>query len=238
MLKFAIVSDNKTCQKLKEILAKCAKDWQTQICVDSFFDGDEIASDYKSVWDVIILDCNLKRMDGFVSAKYIRTLDKQVPLCFVANDASQALIGYTVQASAFWLRPLQAEQINRDLHVLVKNLLDENREFLKVNTEYGIHKLELGEIVYIESMNHKLIVHAQDAEYTLKSTMGAMEDLLIDKGFFRCNQGYLVNLAHVKGIEGDFALVGKTKLAISRGRKKAFLNTYFDFVQWLVQLNV
>lgn len=233
MIRFALVTDSKTCLKFKEVLAKCAKDCQTQIAVDCFATSNDVASDYKSNWDVIIFDCNVKNSDCFLSAKYIRSFDENVKFCFVSPSPENALLGYSVQASCFWINPLHSDTILHDLRPLVKSLVESKAEFLKAHTEYGVQKLALDEIVYIESMNHRLIVHTKTAEYTLKSTMGAMEELLVDKGFFRCNQGYLVNLGQVKGIEGDFALVGNTKLTISRGKKKAFLNTYNDFVDWI-----
>lgn len=57
-----------------------------------------------------------------------------------------------------------------------------------------------------------------------------METALLDKGFLRCNRGYLVNLAHVTGIQDGCAVVHGEKLLISRGRKAAFLDALADYV--------
>jgi DNA-binding LytR/AlgR family response regulator len=60
--------------------------------------------------------------------------------------------------------------------------------------------------------------------------MKDMETKLQGQEFFRSNSGYLVNLAHVKGIDGIFALVGQDRLQISRPRKKAFLAALTDYL--------
>ena len=51
-----------------------------------------------------------------------------------------------------------------------------------------------------------------------------------DKGFARCNKGYLVNLAHVSGVRDGCAVVQGDKLLISRGRRGPFLDALADYV--------
>ena len=48
--------------------------------------------------------------------------------------------------------------------------------------------------------------------------------------FARCNQCYLVNLAYVKGIESDFALVKDDRLEISRRQRTAFLTAVASYM--------
>ena len=57
-----------------------------------------------------------------------------------------------------------------------------------------------------------------------------MEETLADKGFIRCNKGYLVNLAHVSGVRDGCAVVQGDKLLISRGRRGPFLSALADYV--------
>jgi DNA-binding LytR/AlgR family response regulator len=69
-----------------------------------------------------------------------------------------------------------------------------------------------------------------DADHSMVAVMKDMEEKLQGRGFFRSNSCYLVNLAHVKGIDGVFALVGEDRLQISRPRKKAFLAALTDYL--------
>lgn len=58
-----------------------------------------------------------------------------------------------------------------------------------------------------------------------------MEKALADKGFVRCNKGYLVNLAHVEGIQNSCAIVHGESLLISRNRKLAFRTALDNYVR-------
>ena len=60
--------------------------------------------------------------------------------------------------------------------------------------------------------------------------IGGAEKQLAEYHFVRCNQCYLVNLAHVKGIENDFALVKNDRLEISRRQRTAFLTAVASYM--------
>ena len=51
------------------------------------------------------------------------------------------------------------------------------------------------------------MLHTRDGIHASSATLQQMEELLEDKGFLRCNKGYLVNLAHVQGIQDGCAVV-------------------------------
>ena len=56
------------------------------------------------------------------------------------------------------------------------------------------------------------------------------EQDLASPAFFRCSQGYLVNLEHVDGIRGEDALVHGERVQVSRSRKRAFLDALNDYL--------
>ena len=59
--------------------------------------------------------------------------------------------------------------------------------------------------------------------------MKEMEQELKKYNFFRCNKGYLVNLAHVKAIRDGWAILTNGQVMISRAKKTEFqkaLTTY------------
>ena len=66
----------------------------------------------------------------------------------------------------------------------------------------GALKLEVGNIHYIERLGRQLMFHTHDGIHASSATLQQMEEALADKGFIRCNKGYLVNLAHVSGGAG------------------------------------
>ena len=102
--------------------------------------------------------------------------------------------------------------------------------YLTVAVKGGALKLEIRDIYYLERLGHQLMLHTRDGIHASSATLQQMEELLEDKGFLRCNKGYLVNLAHVQGIQDGCAVVRGDKLLISRGRRAPFLDALADYV--------
>ncbi|MBQ8161825.1 MAG: response regulator transcription factor [Clostridia bacterium] len=46
--------------------------------MDCFSDGLDIADDFKSRWDMILLDIQMKHLDGLATARRIRACDSEV----------------------------------------------------------------------------------------------------------------------------------------------------------------
>ena len=91
-------------------------------------------------------------------------------------------------------------------------------------------KLDISTIYYVEVQEHILIYHTKEGNITVSGTMREVEKQLEGKGFFRCNKGYLVNLAHVESFRDDTALVGGDQVQVSRAKKKPFLDAVNNYL--------
>ncbi len=95
---------------------------------------------------------------------------------------------------------------------------------LTISTQAGMTRVELDDITYIEVQNHQLTYHTAEGTYAQYGTMATLEAQLSQKGFARCNSCYLVNLQHVREIQGyTLILTDGAELKISQPRKKAFI---------------
>ena len=81
-----------------------------------------------------------------------------------------------------------------------------------------IRDITIGQYYPADSMIHKL-----DPRTKLVGTMNAAEEALTSYGFSRGNKSYLINLAHVDGIQDKCAMVKGESLQLSRPRQNAFL---------------
>jgi DNA-binding LytR/AlgR family response regulator len=105
------------------------------------------------------------------------------------------------------------------------------RGFVMLSTGTEQHRVNITDIVYIESIKHRIVVHATQREYSLVGSLSSMEEELAEKDFFRSNNCYLVNLRHVTGVQQSSCVMqGGHDLTISRPRKKAFLAALSDYV--------
>ena len=98
-----------------------------------------------------------------------------------------------------------------------------------VNVRSGMLRLAVADICYIESRGHTLIYHTVSGEYEGSDTMREAEENLTQYHFCRGNKGYLINLAHVDGIQDGCAMVRGEALVLSRGRKTPFMEALTDY---------
>jgi DNA-binding LytR/AlgR family response regulator len=231
MARIAIVEDDAAEQaRLAGFIRRYAGEHGEQLETTCFSDGEDIVTDYRPCYDIIFLDIQMKRLDGMSAAERIRLLDADVMLIFVTNMAQYAIRGYAVNALDFLLKPVQYFAFSQELARCLARLGARKKDYLLLPTENGVRRLDVSGIAYVESLRHRITVHFSGEELSFSGTMRELEEKLTPLHFFRCNSGYLVNLAQVTGVRESCALVAGEALPISRPRKKAFLDALTDYV--------
>lgn len=230
-MRIAIVDDD--LQERERIFALTRKHFDEQgkaCCIQLFSDGDELLEDYRAGWDLILLDIKMARLDGMSTAEAIRRVDRDVLLVFVTNMAHYAIKGYGVRALDFLLKPVNARMLEQVLGQAEHLLSERRKKYISLPTPKGMIRLNVADIHYVEVENHVLSVVTTEGVIHLRDTISSAEKLLGDYGFFRCNNCYLVNLAHVTRAEPGMAVVGGHELTVSRPRQKKFMEALTRYI--------
>lgn len=224
MIKIAIVEDEQLyAEQLHEYLRKYEKENGEAIEVTIYSDGDQIVEKYQSQYDIILMDIEMKFMDGMSAAEEIRKIDTEVVIIFITNMTQYAIRGYAVDALDYVLKPVSYFALSQRLNRAIGRMRKRESKMIMVNMKGGIVRLNIANIYYIESQGHTLILHTILGDYETSGTMKEMESKLLGMNFCRGNKGYLINLQHVDGISDGCAIVKDEKLILSRARKKEFM---------------
>ena len=79
MIRIAIVEDDTGYRsQLGKYIDQYQSDFSETVSVSEFSDGLEIVEKYKSEYDIILMDIQMKHMDGMQAAMRIRDMDKNV----------------------------------------------------------------------------------------------------------------------------------------------------------------
>ena len=231
MVRIAILEDEAPVREdLAGYLRRYTRQYGTKFEVSLFADGDEILEDYRPNWDIILLDVEMPRLDGMTTAERIRKLDSEVILIFITNMAQYAIRGYAVDAMDYILKPVPYFAFSQQLQKAIRRLEKRTKAYLTVPVEGGFRRVDLSGVYYLESVGHKVRLYTEEEELTVPGSLKQYEEMLADKQFARCNSGYLVNLAQVRGMQDGMVLVGPHSLQISRPRRKAFVEALTDYV--------
>ena len=63
-------------------------------------------SGYRFQFDIILMDIEMRFMDGMSAAEEIRQMDKDVVIIFITNMPQYAIRGYAVEALDYMLKPV------------------------------------------------------------------------------------------------------------------------------------
>ena len=225
MIQIAIVEDEEIYVKqLTEYIRKYQTERGRSIKVTVFGDGEDITENYSGGFDIILMDIQMRFMDGMTAAEKIRQMDQKVIIMFITNMIQYAVRGYEVDAMDYVVKPVEYFSFSQKLDKAVGRMRSEVKEFLTIPIGEGVVKIDIADIYFIEGQRHNVIYHTSRGDYCSRITMKELEEKLAVHNFFRCAKGYLVNMNHVEGFVGSDCGIHNVHIPVSRTRKKEFMN--------------
>ncbi|MEV7971761.1 LytTR family DNA-binding domain-containing protein [Cellulomonas sp. NPDC089187] len=232
MIRIGIVEDDPaSAQLLVDYLERYRTEHDESFDVRVFADGSQIVRGYRPDFDILLLDVEMPGLDGFATAERIRAVDRDVVIVFITNMAQYAIRGYEVDALSYVLKPVAYFAFSQEIRRSLERIRQRSSEYLLLPVEGGVARVDVADVVFAESMKHRIVVHTTTERYGMTGALKTLEAQLTPHGFFRSNSCYLVNLRHVQGVrQNSCQLVGGHDLVISRPRKKAFLAALTDYL--------
>lgn len=225
MLKVVIVEDeDEAAEVLCSFLDKYAAEKNENIRYVRYKCTTDFLSGYNGA-DIVFMDINIMNdMNGIKAAHKLRQADSVVTLIFITSFEQFAVKGYEVEAFDFIVKPVSYSDFALRMNRVLKHVQKERQDTINIKNEGKFIIASVRDIKYVEVMRHKMLFHMTDGIVESTGTLREMEDALTDKYFVRCNKCYLVNLRHVRGMDGSFVNVDGELLLVSRPRKKDFLS--------------
>lgn len=231
LIHIAIVEDEPLfVQQLKEYIGRYEEERGRRIKITTFADGEDITEDYRGGYDIILMDIQMRFMDGMTAAEKIRALDHEVIIMFITNMIQYAVRGYQVDALDYVVKPVEYFAFSQKLDKAIGRIKKGVQVSVSVPTEDGLQKLAVSDIYYIESQGHNACYRTARGEFVSRVTLKELEDSMCGYGFFRCGKGYLINMKHVDGVSGNDCLIGGDRVPISRNKKKEFMELLIQYM--------
>lgn len=231
MIHIAIVEDEALyIRQLKDFIQRYQKEQGKQIKVTVFPDGEDIIENYQGEFDIILMDIQMKFMDGMTAAEKIRKLDQEVIIMFITNMVQYAVKGYEVDAMDYILKPVEYFAFSQKLGKAIARITRQTDTVIMVPTTDGIQKLTVSDIFYIESRGHNALYRTTKGIFISRAVLKDLEESMKQHGFFRCGKGYLVNMKRVDGVSGNDCIISGEKIPISRIKKKEFMECLMQYM--------
>ena len=167
-------------------------------------------------YDILLLDVEMKNMNGIELAKRIRKDNNRAEIIFITSHFEFVGDGYEVDALHYLIKPISAEKLTQVLTKAAEKISVEPPSVI-ISCEGETVKLYESDIRYVESFLHYIVVHTKDKEYKIKENMSVFENKVSDD-FYRIHRSYLVSLKHITRISRTSVNIGNTELPLSRGK--------------------
>ncbi len=232
MIKIAVVEDEPDqLGQISNYLKKYETISGNQLLVRTFSDGDELLDDFlPGSYHILLLDVQMKRVDGMTAAKKIRTIDESVVIMFITNIVQYAVKGYSVQALDFIVKPIGYHAFAQKIETAIEQVHRLAKRTVCIKTISGLMIFELDDIVCVEIVSRKLLIHTLKNSYQCNETLQGIEDKLNDDRFYRCHAAFLVNLQHIHQIDKSNILVANKQVPKSRYRHKGLLDALTKYL--------
>ncbi|PXV95627.1 LytTR family two component transcriptional regulator [Lachnotalea glycerini] len=234
MFHIAICDDEKRfIQYMKNIIYNAGLK-RGEVIFYEFSSGEEFIDYLKETasFDLLILDMQLKNMDGNETAKEFRKVFPTTTLVFCSGVCMPTVRNFETIPFRYLLKGYTDERMRFEMKTIINEMINKKVEpFIIGNNHYNLVKLRPSDILYIAIAKRGSCIHIcpNIIEYkfeeniTSKEKIESLYNLLKDYGFAYAHNSYIVNLKYIKKVTTtELQLVDDTKLTISRSKAKNF----------------
>lgn len=237
MLRIGICDDKQrdidTVRKLAARFSDNHPEYPLDICAyDSPYDLlDEV--ERAGGCDVYLLDILMPQMSGIELAHSLRKRRERSQILFLTSSREYGIEAIGVRATGYLLKPVQEEPFNEAMQACIKELSSDRHPSLPVKTKQGLIRVQLDEVMSIESFNHVCRLTLSDGKRleTSAKLSDLYERLRETSQFISPHRTYIVNMEYIRGISGaEILMTDGRQFPISRKGYSDVKAAYLDYI--------
>jgi len=192
------------------------------------FNKPEEALQYitQSPVDLLFLDIN---MPGIPGIDLYRSITQQPMVIFTTAHSEYAVEGFNLNAVDYLLKPFTFERFQQAVQkaraqLLYQQSLQKNeQQQLVLRVDYGLTRIELKDILFIEGLDDYLKIHLlNQAPLVIRMTMKVMSEKLPAHAFVRVHRSYIVPLSKIDQVRNKTILIGTQEIPIGNSYEANF----------------
>jgi DNA-binding LytR/AlgR family response regulator len=172
--------------------------------------------------DLVFLDIQMPALNGL---QLLRKLKIKPLVIIVSAFKSYALESYDLDVLDYLLKPISFERFMKaankanDYYQLIHKQKDSKPDYIFVNADYRLVKIDIDTILYVEGMKDyvKFFVANSSKPIVPKLSLKMVEEMLPEDHFARIHKSYIVNEDKVVSLQKrEVQLVNQITLPLSR----------------------
>jgi DNA-binding LytR/AlgR family response regulator len=175
--------------------------------------------------DILFLDIEMPDLTGI---ELLKNLTNPPRVIIVSGNAEYALEGYEFNVFDYILKPISAERILKSVYKIfetkykitqsTKNKNDADFLFLKDHKK--MIKVEIKNILFLESIKDYIKVVCCDKTVITKQSMSFFESFLNQEQFLRIHKSFIISTSRIDAYDAVSVEIGKIQIPIGRTYKE------------------
>jgi two-component system, LytTR family, response regulator len=176
----------------------------------------------KNELDLIFLDINMPEVSGL---ELMKIVGGDVKVIFTTAHREFALEGFELEAVDYLLKPITLEKLAKSVKKYqalssAKANTVGNASHIFVRSDRKMVRVNLDEILYIESFSDYVKIHTSDKTIVTRMLISSLEAQLPARQFLRIHRSTIVAIDKVTAYTNESVEVDGQLLVISRGYKE------------------
>ncbi len=167
---------------------------------------------------ILFLDINLPKLSGI---NFIKSLVQSPLVIFTTAYPEFAVEGFELNAVDYLLKPFSFERFLKAVNKAFEKLdashpINERNKtpFIFLKADKKIHKVDLGNIHYIEAVGDYMKVITDTGQLIVNETMKKLQEELPTDSFIRVHKSFIISRNRIKFIEGNYVQVEQKSIPI------------------------
>lgn len=234
-MNIAICDDNpKIIGQIEILLLSFFEHDLNQFNYEAFLSGESLVDHLtkeESSFQIYLLDVEMKSLDGFEVARFIREKDQQAIIIFITSHVEWMPEAFEVNAFHYLIKPIDELKVKQVLTKAMEQL-SLRKMILQFTIQKKVYTVYLGEVEYFESMKRKMIIHLKNGEeYEYYGTMKEVIDKVSTQLFTQIHHSFVINMDYVQMKSGEtIVLQSGREIAITKKFHQSFQSAYRKYV--------
>jgi DNA-binding LytR/AlgR family response regulator len=197
-----------------------------KICPDAIFAMEELQ---KNKIDLIFLDIHLPKIKGF---DFISALSNPPQIIVTSAYKEYALKGYEVNVLDYLLKPIRFSRFLMAVNKLKQKASPDSQPFSRLperphlffNVNKKKIKVNLDEILYIESLKEYIRIYTKDKAILTKYQLSQIKEILANENFLRIHRSFVVAKDKVEAFTATEVEISGKQIPIGRSYKEQVMS--------------
>ncbi|MEQ9301765.1 MAG: response regulator transcription factor [Cyclobacteriaceae bacterium] len=174
-----------------------------------------------------ILDINLEDdRSGIDIGNHISQHYPNLPFIYLTSYTDKKTVQKAASSSpeAYLSKPFTSVDLYTTIEIIRARIKTSKQVIIQDGRNHV--RIETKDIRYIKSDNNYLEAFTSEKTYLIRNSLNAFMEEIDDPNFIRVHRSYVVNMLHVKSINGQYVYVGEDRCPISRNYKQEVVQSF------------